>query len=263
VTLCDHGHVLRDDELAAYRRDGLLRGGRVGPPREMEDLRDRIDACLATPVVAGHPDVHRHLDNRTIYDLCAHPEVVGRVASILGPDVVIWHSRVFHKRGSDPPIPWHQDGAFWNLDPMVSVTAWIAIDGADRGNACVVAIPGSHQGPVPHVPTSTSGRFRRAAQPDDVDETAAVAIELEPGEFFLFDTWMLHTSAANPSGRRRTALSIRYTTPDVTIAVEKLSPLVPGYGVQLVCGHDRAGKNPVAPPPAPREIDASNEAPTG
>jgi hypothetical protein len=27
---------------------------------------------------------------------------------------------------------------------------------------------------------------------------------------------------------------------------------VPGYGVQLVRGHDRFGRNPVAPPPAPR-----------
>ena len=215
----------------------------------MHGIRERIDACLAEPVVADHPDVHRHLDNRAVYDLCAHPEIVERVASILGPDLLVWHSRVFHKRDDEPPIPWHQDGVYWNLEPLVSVSAWIAIDRAERGNACVEVIPGSHLERVPHARISTAGRFGHRADPDRVDASAAVAIPLEPGEFFLFDTWLLHSSAANASGRRRTALSVRYTTPDVTVAVQTLSPMVPGYGVQVVRGQDRNRRNPVAPPP--------------
>jgi ectoine hydroxylase-related dioxygenase (phytanoyl-CoA dioxygenase family) len=243
--------VLRDDELAAYRRDGFHRGARVGSVREMDRVRERIDACLAEPIVAAHPDVHRHLDNRTVYDICAHPEIVDRVASILGPDLVVWHSRVFHKRHDEPPIPWHQDGVYWSLEPLVSVSAWIAIDAAERANACVEVIPGSHLRRLPHVRTSTAGRFGHQADPDHVDASTAVAIELEPGEFFLFDTWVLHSSVANTSGRRRTALSVRYTTPDVTVAANTLSPSVSGYGVQLVRGQLRDSKNRVAPPPDP------------
>jgi ectoine hydroxylase-related dioxygenase (phytanoyl-CoA dioxygenase family) len=242
--------MLRDDELAAFRRDGFSRAGRVGSVRDMDLVRERIDACLAEPVLAEHPDVHRHLDNRAVYDLCAHPEIVDRVASILGPDLLVWHSRVFHKRDDDPPIPWHQDGVYWNLEPLVTVSAWIAIDRADRGNACVEVIPGSHGRKVPHLRTSAGGRFKNCADPEHVDASGAVPIELEPGEFFLFDPWLLHSSAANTSGRRRTALSVRYTTPDVTVAVEKLSPAVPGYGVQLVRGQARGTKNPLVQPPA-------------
>jgi ectoine hydroxylase-related dioxygenase (phytanoyl-CoA dioxygenase family) len=241
--------VLRDDELAVYRRQGFHRGTRVGSAHDMDRIRERIDACLAQPVLADHPDVHRHLDNRTVYDLCAHPEIVERVASILGPDLLVWHSRVFHKRDDDPPIPWHQDGAYWNLEPLVSVSAWIAIDRAGRDNACVELIPGSHQRRLPHMRTSTAGRFGHQADPDHVDASTAMPIELEPGEFFLFDTWLLHSSTANTSGRRRTALSVRYTTPDVTVAVDKLSPSVPGYGVQLVRGQARDSRSAVAPPP--------------
>jgi ectoine hydroxylase-related dioxygenase (phytanoyl-CoA dioxygenase family) len=218
----------------------------------MERIRERIDACLAEPILAKHPDVHRHLDNRTVYDLCAHPEIVDRVASILGPDLLVWHSRLFHKRHAEPPIPWHQDGVYWSLEPLVSVSAWIAIDRAERGNACVEVIPGSHLQRVPHMHISTAGRFGHHADLDYVDASAAVAIQLEPGEFFLFDTWLLHSSAANTSGGRRTALSVRYTTPDVTVAVKTLSPVIPGYGVQLVRGQARVRRNPVAPPPAPR-----------
>jgi ectoine hydroxylase-related dioxygenase (phytanoyl-CoA dioxygenase family) len=223
----------------------------------MDRIRERIDACLAEPVLAEHPDVHRHLDNRTVYELCAHPEIVDRVASILGPDLLVWHSRVFHKRDAEPPIPWHQDGVYWSIEPLVSVSAWIAIDRAGRGNACVEVIPGSHLRRVPHMGVSTAGRFGHQADPAHLDASAAVAIQLEPGEFFLFDTWLLHSSAANTSGRRRTALSVRYTTPDVTVAVETLSPVVPGYGVQLVRGQAGARTNLVAPPPAPREGVAS------
>ncbi|MCU1464576.1 MAG: Phytanoyl-CoA dioxygenase [Actinomycetia bacterium] len=217
----------------------------------MDRVRERIDACLAEPIVAAHPDVHRHLDNRTVYDICAHPEIVDRVASILGPDLVVWHSRVFHKRHDEPPIRWHQDGVYWSLEPLVSVSAWIAIDAAERANACVEVIPGSHLRRLPHVRTSTAGRFGHQADPDHVDASTAVAIELEPGEFFLFDTWVLHSSVANTSGRRRTALSVRYTTPDVTVAANTLSPSVSGYGVQLVRGQLRDSKNRVAPPPDP------------
>ncbi|MDQ1385035.1 MAG: hypothetical protein QOG65_2414 [Actinomycetota bacterium] len=218
----------------------------------MDGVRERIDACLAEPVLADHPDVHRHLDNPTIYDLCAHPQIVERVASILGPDLLVWHSRVFHKRDDDPPIPWHQDGVYWNLEPLVSVSAWIAIDRAERDNACVQVIPGSHLRPLPHMRTSPTARFGQQADPDHVDASAAVPIELEPGEFFLFDTWLLHSSTANTSGRRRTALSVRYTTPDVTVAVKTLAPSVPGYGLQLVRGQDRDSRNPRAPSPGPR-----------
>ena len=246
--------MLRDDELAAFRRDGFFRGANVGSVREMDRIREGVDACLAEPVVADHPDVHRHLDNRTVYGLCAHPAIVERVASILGPDLLVWHSRVFHKRDAEPPIPWHQDGVYWRLEPLVSVSAWIAIDNAERDNACVEVIPGSHLERLPHMRTSTAGRFGHHADPDQFDASAAVAIELEAGEFFLFDTWLLHSSRANTSGRRRTALSVRYTTPDVTVAAQTMSPLVPGYGVQLVRGQVQARRNPMAPAPAARKV---------
>ena len=235
--------MLHEDELEAFRRDGFLRGGRVASPEEMKGIADRVDAVLARP---KYPDVHRHLDARAVYDLCAHPAIVERVASILGPDVLVWHSRVFHKRDADPEIPWHQDGVYWTLDPLVSVSVWIAIERADRDNACVEVIPGSHLTRVPHRHESTTGRFSRHADLDRVDASKAVGLELEAGEFFLFDTWLLHSSAVNTSGRPRTALSVRYTTPDVTISPETMSPSVPGYGVQLVRGRDEFAKNPVA-----------------
>jgi ectoine hydroxylase-related dioxygenase (phytanoyl-CoA dioxygenase family) len=241
--------VLRVEEIDAFRRDGFLKCAAVASAGEMDVVRTRVDACLAEPVHAKHPDVHRHLDSRTIFDLCAHPAIVERVASILGPDVLVWHSRVFHKRDDDPPIPWHQDGVYWKLEPLVSVSAWIAIDTADRANSCVHVIPGSHHRPVLHERRSTTGRFGHHADPQHVDAGAAVAVELEPGEFFLFDTWLLHSSPVNTSGRRRTALSVRYTTPAVKVPTEALSPSVHGYGVQLVRGEDRLHKNPAAPPP--------------
>jgi ectoine hydroxylase-related dioxygenase (phytanoyl-CoA dioxygenase family) len=238
---------LDDDELTAFRRDGFVLGGRVASVQEMQGVRAEIDTCLAHPVVERHPDVHRHLDNRTVYELCSHPAIVEQVASILGPDVVVWHSRVFHKRDGDAPIPWHQDGPYWRLEPLVSVTAWIAIDPADRDNACVEVIPGSHHERLAHTQTLT-GRFAQQADPACVDASRAVPIQLDAGEYFLFDTWLLHASAANTSGRRRTALSVRYTTPDVRVPVDQLSPQVPGYGVHVVRGQAEP-VTPTVPPP--------------
>lgn len=39
---------------------------------------------------------------------------------------------------------WHQDGQYWPIQPLATITAWIAIDAVDTGNGCLRVIPGSH-----------------------------------------------------------------------------------------------------------------------
>ena len=44
-----------------------------------------------------------------------------------------------------------------------------------------------------------------------VDLSAAVTLETEPGEFYIFHSWILHGSDYNKSGLKRTALNMRFT----------------------------------------------------
>ena len=46
--------------------------------------------------------------------------------------------------GDGKAVPWHQDASYWPLSPSKAVTVWLAIDDADRDNACMRVIPGTH-----------------------------------------------------------------------------------------------------------------------
>lgn len=44
---------------------------------------------------------------------------------------------------------WHQDGAYWKLDPMRALTVWVAVDECATENGCLRVIPGSRRLPTP------------------------------------------------------------------------------------------------------------------
>ena len=41
--------------------------------------------------------------------------------------------------------PWHQDGEYWPIRPLVTCSVWIAVDEATPKNGCLRVIPGSHR----------------------------------------------------------------------------------------------------------------------
>ena len=247
---CRSSHVLNQAQVEQFRSEGYLSRVPLLPGEEVARLRPEVDAALQGRGPTDDPRVHRHLDDPLTFGLCAQPALVDCMRALLGPDVVLWHSRYFDKRAGDTHIPWHQDAPFWKISPMRVVSAWIALDPVDQDNGCMHMLPGSHAEELPHVHSENTGRFSRKAAPDLVDDRGAVPICLAPGEAVLFDCRMLHRSGINQSRRPRRALSIRFTIPEVTIDVSSLRPPVPGYGVIQMCGTDRLGLNPVAMPPS-------------
>jgi ectoine hydroxylase-related dioxygenase (phytanoyl-CoA dioxygenase family) len=134
---------------------------------------------LPTPGIwKDHPEQLRHQDSRIVYDLCAHPEITGRLASLIGPDLVIWLT---------------------------------------TENACVQFIPGSQNRIVPHVKAGPEMHFAEMADPTSFDASAAVNMILKPGEFFIFNERVLHHSEPNRSNKRRLSMVIRYTLPFVKV----------------------------------------------
>jgi len=249
-------------EIARFRDDGYLGGPyQLCTPEEMAAIRDRIDHEVFTtdpPFAAAIPDYEvkrgstrtqwRHLDQRLVYDLCAHPAVVERMASLYGPDLVLWRSLFFVKNPGAAESPWHQDWKSWPmLQPQVNVTAWIAITEATLENSCMQMIPGSHKTPIPHV-GSVDHVAPDFAHPDPAsfDPSKAVAMELKPGEFFLLDERVLHYAAPNQSPKRRVGLAVRVTVP--TVKVDHAQCFA-GHKVVMISGEDRLGLNEVMAPP--------------
>lgn len=42
-------------------------------------------------------------------------------------------------------VDWHQDGAYWPLEPMNVITLWLAVDRSDKDNGCLKVVRGTHK----------------------------------------------------------------------------------------------------------------------
>ncbi|MCW8132633.1 MAG: phytanoyl-CoA dioxygenase family protein [Planctomycetota bacterium] len=238
--------ALTKEEVERFHTDGVIGPFAICPPEEMAAIRARIaDEVLPTDGPwEKHPEQLRHQDRRVVYDLVAHPEITGRIASLWGPDILVWRSNFFDKAPGGKAVPWHQDVNYWHLDPPLNLTAWMALDDVDEENACVQVIPGSHTKVIRHVRAGSEMHFEEMADPAAVDPSKAVKMVLKPGEFFLFNERVLHYSAPNTSNRHRKCMVLRYSLPFV-----KIPPLCPAHRLMMVSGTDRFGVNAFAEAP--------------
>lgn len=188
----------------------------------------------------------RHLDDPLVYTLCTLPEILRQVSALYGPDLVLWRSHFWCKQPGDDAVAWHQDLTHWPLEPVVNVTAWLALDPATKKNACVRLLPGSNDRVYP-TGELTGDPLTDGIQPELIEEDDTLYMELEPGQFFLFDEKLVHGSSANVSSSRRLGLAIRLTLPSVRVDHSQL--LNGRHRNVVVLGEDRYGLNLNQAPP--------------
>jgi ectoine hydroxylase-related dioxygenase (phytanoyl-CoA dioxygenase family) len=242
---------LEVEEIDKFHEQGYLGPYTLRTPERMAAIRDHIEMVVLMkdgPNKASREHA-RHLDSRVMYDLCADTAITHRVASLLGPDIVLWSSNFWTKKPGGKEVPWHQDINYWPLDPPLNVTAWLAIDEVTVENSCVRIIPGSHKKMLPHIRIEEGKWFDEGVDMSCVDESKAVDMELKPGEFFIFSERLLHQSNPNRSAKRRMGLSIRMTTPFVKVYHDQSPPLFPGHKNIMILGEDRIGVNQLAAVP--------------
>jgi polysaccharide pyruvyl transferase WcaK-like protein len=243
---------LSPDEIETFHQHGYVGPFTAFEPVEMERVKAIIDQqVLPTPTQYCPFGLRcRHLDSRTVYDLCSAPAIIDRMASIHGPDLILWNSNLFDKppatREQMEEYPWHQDHYNWNMEPVLNISAWLAITPATVENGCVELIPGSHRQIIPSTLDTDADLSLRfggvASDPAYVDPSRKVAMTLSPGQFFLFNERILHHSNPNRSHERRLGLAIRVTVPTV-----RVTEPFPGI---LVRGSDHVGINRLVEPPA-------------
>ena len=168
-------------------------------------------------------------------ELCRHPRVLDRVQSVLGPDLVLIMSHLIVKRAADGlSVAWHQDNTYWpSVHGTDICTVWLAIDDTDRANGCMQVIPCTHQGYPDMEKIVTDGKDLLGLTVEVTDEMKAVAVALEmrAGSLSVHDSFILHGSEANTSGRRRAAYTMRYANPK-TVKVDARKHWVPVYLVR-------------------------------
>ena len=159
-----------------------------------------------------------HLKYGPVHDILTEPRIVDYVSDLLGENVIAWGSHFFCKMPHDgKAVAWHQDASYWPLSPSKAVTVWLAIDDADRENACMKFVAGSHHhGHMTYRPSSPDEHNVLNQTIDDPEAFGQIVYdELRAGQVSMHSDLLLHGSEANDSDRRRCGLTLRYCSADV------------------------------------------------
>jgi Phytanoyl-CoA dioxygenase (PhyH) len=216
-------HLLSDAEVRSYRKNGYVTPQYRLPTGALADLRATVEALIDSNAdVRPEQLVGAHIKNSKdtgvrgrgeLLDFAQHPDLLDIAEQIIGPDLILWGSQVFSKPARDGmAIPWHQDGQYWPMRPLSTVTVWIAVDPATTENGCLRVIPGTHeQGLMPHETNDSDGlALNQGVAKGAFDEREAVDIKLEAGQISLHHAMLVHGSNANHSAKRRCGYAIRY-----------------------------------------------------
>lgn len=88
-----------------------------------------------------------------LFDYCRHEKILDYAENFCGPNIMAIHTMLINKptdsglKSSRHPL--HQDLHYFpTRPPNKIVCAWTAMEEVNRENGCLVAIPGSHKGPL-------------------------------------------------------------------------------------------------------------------
>lgn len=213
---------LSEAEIARYHEEGLVIPDYRIPDDMLARMRAEVD-----DLIARHPDVRPEMlsgahnpwgqsakivGSWAWLEFCRFPEIVDMVEQLIGPDIVLWGSQLFCKpAGHGMAVPWHQDGQYWPIEPLATVTVRIAIEDSLPENGCMRYLPGSHKdrSVVAHeIVESADVAIKQ--QVADIDESKAKDDVLHAGQISLHDVYLVHGSAENRSAKRRSDYAIRY-----------------------------------------------------
>ena len=242
-------------EVDRYRRDGFLAPLPAFSAAEAETLRGRLEAAEAaarrSAVEGGGRAVQAglHVTHAWAWDLVHDRRIVDPIASVLGPDLLLWSMDWFIKPPGGPAyISYHQDATYWGLEPHHVASAWIALSDAGPRTGPMRFLPGSHQGPVweQHDTYAADNLLSRGQVVKvQVDEAQTVLVPLAAGEMSIHHVRVIHGSAANRSGDRRIGMVLRYCATHV-----RQTKVV---GDHALLAHGRDAYRHFVPVPRPRQ----------
>ena len=183
--------------------------------RSQEQLRVQVEPRVTRGELSvEHPgDGIRKIDGLVESDdryqaLGRHPNIVGVLTRILGPDIKMFRNAVLLKPpevGSAKGM--HQDSPYWPIRPMELCSCWFAIDEATVENGCMGVIAGAHrEGALPHVHVTDDYVIPSA----HYDEDAKTLAPVPAGAGLFFHSLLPHATEPNLSTRWRRAIALSY-----------------------------------------------------
>ncbi len=224
---------LTEEEIEGFYRQGFLEPIQVWPEEMMEAFGDQLMAHLESPSQTyGFPTRRdRHLDGGFFLQMMTHPAIVERVAQLLGPDLKLWRSYVFHKPPGGKRVTWHQESSYMYenkfvhpivlpVDPqsLFQLTVWVAVTETTLANGCLQVVPGTHRS-IHNLRLGGGEGYESAAFQLDfqVDSATVRPLEMRPGQAIILSERVIHGSEVNTTRAPRTAFNFRFVRGDATV----------------------------------------------
>ncbi len=239
------------DQVEAFRRDGVVLLLGILTPGEVGGLRSAVDQVLEHPGPLAIrltdeddegffiEDFRRWQDVPDIGSVARSSRLPEAVAALTGSSTVrLHHDHVLVREGGTPArTPWHQDQPYYDVDGTMTASCWLPVDPVSAGE-CLQVVAGTHTGPWLMPRTFRGGEARwfpegTLAEMPDVDaDPGSFDIRnfaMEPGDALCFNFLSVHAAPGAPPGRQRRVVSLRYVGDDVVRAVRpwRTSPPFP------------------------------------
>lgn len=246
--------------MSVQDREFFLENGYLGPfkvyePEEAKQIIKEIrrkNQDRSNALYDNDCNYDRHFDIDELTDHIAHENIVKRLQSLLGDNILCWRSEFFPKFPGSKGTEWHQVEKFQyttgtpQLQPIDGkagdiaheLTAWTTFTESTKENGCLKFLPGSHR-QMCYDESKTPSRGREESYSSvsadtsffgynysdfkidpnwEPDESKAVAMIMQPGECVIFTAKCVHGSFSNTTkNSTRFAITTRYVSTDVMV----------------------------------------------
>lgn len=205
---------LSQEQVERFRRDGFIWPMTALSAAAAAECRDVLEEYERRTGQSAQETLtlKSHMPFGLFSRLIRNDRILDAMEDLIGPDILCWGSSFFVKEpDSTAYVSWHADTYYYGIEPQETVTAWVAFTAANDVSGCLRCIPASHL---------ATTEFENAPDPDNilkrgqrtlnVDETKAVLMPLEPGQFSIHHECTVHSSEPNRSDARRIGYSIHY-----------------------------------------------------
>lgn len=199
-------NLLTNEEVEVLRkRTQDIIEGRTDYPASDIELEPGANGTVRklNQCTANDPVYRAHASNEKILAI---------VESLIGPDIKLFGSQAFLKPPGGIEKPYHQDSAYFPIEPMSLVTCWAALDDTTIENGCMWVIPGSHQqGVLNHSELWMIGERRDMRIPEsELGDAKEEPIVMKAGSCSFHHSLLLHSSRPNLTPNPRRGLAVHY-----------------------------------------------------
>jgi hypothetical protein len=211
--------VLTKLQIEQYHDQGFISPIRVISEQEALSIKDELEQVEKEfpEEINSESRNNLHLSFAFLDALAHNKIIVDAIEDLIGPDISLWASVMFIKEPSSKQyVSWHQDATYMGLDSLDFPTPWIALSPSNIETGCMTMIAGSHKTKIQnHEDTFAENNILTRGQViQDVDESRAVDLILQPGEMSIHHGAVIHGSQPNNSNQRRIGFSLQSYMPN-------------------------------------------------